>query len=164
MADQRLNTNPASSADGTVTNGESRNNARSKRRGARSKPHRDVHGNGGNSAHNSPLNSAETQNRATGHVGSNGSNHPAAARSLEEAVLQELERYFIDLEGVTASGVYAMVVRTVERPMLEVVLQKTGGNQLKAAEVLGINRNTLRKKIQQHGLTPGKLADTGAGT
>jgi Fis family transcriptional regulator len=97
-------------------------------------------------------------------VGSNGSNHPAAARSLEEAVLQELERYFIDLEGVTASGVYAMVVRTVERPMLEVVLQKTGGNQLKAAEVLGINRNTLRKKIQHYGLTPGKLADTGAGT
>ena len=91
----------------------------------------------------------------------NGSHDPRAAASLEEAVLQGLERYFLNLEGAPASGVYAMVVHTVERPMLEVVLQKTGGNQVRAAEMLGINRNTLRKKLQQHGLTAATLADSG---
>jgi Fis family transcriptional regulator len=45
-----------------------------------------------------------------------------------------------------------MVVLTVERPMLEVVMARAEGNQSHAADMLGINRNTLRKKLQQHGL------------
>jgi len=77
---------------------------------------------------------------------------PGAACSLEVAVIQGLDRYFTDLEGAPASGVYDMVIRTVERPMLEVVMRQAGGNQLRAADILGINRNTLRKKLQQHGL------------
>lgn len=77
---------------------------------------------------------------------------PGVGRSLEDAVTHGLERYFEDLEGVPAVGVYEMVIRTVERPMLEVVMRQADGNQVKAAAVLGINRNTLRKKLQQHGL------------
>ena len=45
-----------------------------------------------------------------------------------------------------------MVIFTVEKPMLEVVIEQADGNQSLAAEMLGINRNTLRKKLQQHGL------------
>ena len=48
--------------------------------------------------------------------------------------------------------VYEMVVFTVEKPMLEAVMARANGNQSHAAEMLGINRNTLRKKLQQHGL------------
>lgn len=86
---------------------------------------------------------------------------PVVACSLEVAVIQGLDRYFTDLEGAPASGVYDMVIRTVERPMLEVVMRQAGGNQLRAADILGINRNTLRKKLQQHGLasTPSSRPD-----
>jgi len=48
--------------------------------------------------------------------------------------------------------VYDMVVACVEKPLLEVVLTHAGGNQTLAAQVLGINRNTLRKKMQQYGV------------
>jgi Fis family transcriptional regulator len=51
-------------------------------------------------------------------------------------------------------AVYEMVIRSVERPMLEVVLRQAGGNQTLAAEILGINRNTLRKKLVDHKLIP----------
>ncbi|MDR3159524.1 MAG: Fis family transcriptional regulator [Zoogloeaceae bacterium] len=63
-----------------------------------------------------------------------------------------LETYFRDLEGETPSNIYAMVLKSVERPMLEVTLRQAGGNQTLAAEMLGINRNTLRKKINEHHL------------
>jgi Fis family transcriptional regulator len=45
-----------------------------------------------------------------------------------------------------------MVIRAVERPLLEVVMREAEGNQLRASEMLGINRNTLRKKLLLHGL------------
>ena len=63
-----------------------------------------------------------------------------------------LETYFHDLEGEAPTNVYDMVLKSVERPMLEVILQQAGGNQTLAAEMLGINRNTLRKKITEHQL------------
>ncbi|MDR0576100.1 MAG: Fis family transcriptional regulator [Candidatus Accumulibacter sp.] len=63
-----------------------------------------------------------------------------------------LETYFHDLDGETPSGIYEMVLKSVERPMIEVTLRHAGGNQSLAAEMLGINRNTLRKKINEHRL------------
>jgi Fis family transcriptional regulator len=72
--------------------------------------------------------------------------------SIEDAVIKSLERYFRDLDGERASGVYDMVIRSVERPLLEVIMREAEGNQMRASEMLGINRNTLRKKLQQHGL------------
>ncbi len=72
--------------------------------------------------------------------------------TLEACVHAQLDRYFEDLEGETAGRIWQMVISAVERPMLEAVLQRTGGNQSRAAEMLGINRNTLRKKIEQYGV------------
>lgn len=60
--------------------------------------------------------------------------------------------YFDDLNGARPSDIYDMIIRCVEKPMLETVLEKSEGNQSIAASYLGINRNTLRKKLQEHGL------------
>lgn len=69
------------------------------------------------------------------------------ARYVREAV----EDYFRDLDGEEPScAVYDMVMNCVEKPLIETVLHQAGGNQTRAAELLGLNRNTLRKKIQQH--------------
>jgi Fis family transcriptional regulator len=67
-------------------------------------------------------------------------------------VRKSLEKYFRDLEGESAHNVYDMVMLTVERPVLEVAMEQASGNQSVAADILGINRNTLRKKLQLHGL------------
>jgi Fis family transcriptional regulator len=69
---------------------------------------------------------------------------------LATAVRRALERYFRDLEGEKPTGIYHMVMKNVERPMIETVLGKADGNQTLAAEMLGVDRNTLRKKMRQH--------------
>jgi len=69
---------------------------------------------------------------------------------LSDCVRKSLERYFKDLDGETPRSVYDMVLKNVEKPMLEAILHRADGNQTMAAEMLGINRNTLRKKIQQY--------------
>lgn len=74
------------------------------------------------------------------------------AQSIDEAITRSLEKYFDDLEGARPSAIYDMVLAAVERPMLEVVMRQAQGNQLRASEMLGINRNTLRKKLQQYGM------------
>ena len=71
---------------------------------------------------------------------------------LTSTVRKVMRQYFKDLDGEKASGIYDMVVLAVEKPMLEVVMFQAHGNQTRAAELLGMNRNTLRKKLQQHGL------------
>ncbi len=78
----------------------------------------------------------------------------AAVRDSELSlcVRKVMKQYFKDLDGEKASGIYSMVVSCVEKPMLEVVMFQAEGNQTKAAELLGMNRNTLRKKLQQHGI------------
>lgn len=70
------------------------------------------------------------------------------------AVRGALETYFRDLDGEKPAAVYDMVLRSVEKPMLEVVLKQAGGNQTLAADMLGINRNTLRKKLVDYKLVP----------
>ena len=70
--------------------------------------------------------------------------------NVEDCVRQSLQRYFADLDGEQPDGMYDMLVRLVEKPLLEVVMQQAQNNQSRAAEWLGLNRNTLRKKLQQH--------------
>lgn len=66
-------------------------------------------------------------------------------------VRQAVGDYFTDLDGEEPScAVYDMVIGCVEKPLIETVLHHAGGNQTRAAELLGLNRNTLRKKIQAH--------------
>jgi Fis family transcriptional regulator len=68
-------------------------------------------------------------------------------------VRKALKEYFKDLDGEDpCCEMYDMVMNCVEKPLLEMVLEHVGGNQTRAAEMLGINRNTLRKKMQQHGI------------
>ena len=74
------------------------------------------------------------------------------SNDIAACVRGALETYFRDLDGESPTNVYDMVLKSVERPMLEVILQQAGGNQTLAAEMLGINRNTLRKKITEHQL------------
>jgi Fis family transcriptional regulator, factor for inversion stimulation protein len=71
---------------------------------------------------------------------------------IDEAVTQSLLIYFKDLNGTSPKGIYEMVLNEVEKPMLELIMREAYGNQLRASEMLGINRNTLRKKLLQHGL------------
>ena len=71
---------------------------------------------------------------------------------IADCVRRALERYFRDLDGERPSEVYDMVLRNIERPMLEIVMREADGNQTVAAEILGINRNTLRRKLTDHKL------------
>jgi Fis family transcriptional regulator len=81
------------------------------------------------------------------------SENPPTSMTLDAAVRLNLESYFRDLEGTTPHGLYDMVIKAVERPLLEIVLAQAEGNQSRAAEWLGINRNTLRRKLLEHKLT-----------
>ncbi len=71
---------------------------------------------------------------------------------IEECVRESLEAYFRDLRGIEPERLYDMTLRVVEKPLLDVVMQHAGHNQSRAAEWLGMNRNTLRKKLLEHRL------------
>jgi len=73
-------------------------------------------------------------------------------KHIEECVRDSLQGYFRDLGGETPDGMYDMLVRLVEKPLLEVVMSHADNNQSRAAEWLGLNRNTLRKKLVEHKL------------
>ena len=74
------------------------------------------------------------------------------ANKLADSVNKSLDEYFAHLDGEPPHAIYDMVLCCVEKPMIEYVLNKVGGNQSKAAEMLGLNRNTLRKKMAQYNL------------
>lgn len=73
---------------------------------------------------------------------------------LEQSVRDRLERYFSDLGDSDPHDMLAMVINCVERPVLQVALEKSNGNQSKAAQMLGITRSTLRKKLLTHKIQP----------
>jgi len=72
--------------------------------------------------------------------------------SLEKTVETHLKRYFDAHETLPPPGLYHRCLPLVEKPLIETTLRAVGGNQVKAAHILGINRNTLRKKIDQLGI------------
>ncbi len=71
---------------------------------------------------------------------------------IRSCVREALEGYFRQLDGYPSAGLYKMVLTEMEVPLLEVVMRECGGNQTRASEVLGINRGTLRKKLQYYGI------------
>jgi Fis family transcriptional regulator len=73
-------------------------------------------------------------------------------KHIEECIRASLEQYFRDLRGAEPHSVHAMVLNAVEKPLLEVVMHQAEGNQSKAAQWLGLNRNTLRRKLTDHKL------------
>ncbi|MEI6027907.1 MAG: Fis family transcriptional regulator [Betaproteobacteria bacterium] len=73
-------------------------------------------------------------------------------QDIDTCIRKTLQQYFQDLDGEPPRGVHEMLLAAVEKPMLEVVMDRAEGNQSRAAEWLGINRNTLRRKLLDHGL------------
>ena len=76
----------------------------------------------------------------------------AQLQPLREAVEMAMRRYFEHLDGSQTTDLYAMVMAEVEAPLLACVMEHTDGNQTRAADVLGLNRGTLRKKLKLYGL------------
>jgi len=73
-------------------------------------------------------------------------------KPLSTLTEKALKRYFKSLNGDRPGDLYDLVIGEVEKPLLKTVLDYTGGNQSQAAELLGINRGTLRKKLKEHSL------------
>lgn len=71
--------------------------------------------------------------------------------ALRDCVKESIDNYFKHLDGQDVANVYELVMAEVEAPLLEVVMNYTRHNQTKAAEILGLNRGTLRKKLKQYG-------------
>lgn len=73
-----------------------------------------------------------------------------ARQPVCEMVAAAVDRYLADLDGTEPSCIYELVMQEVERPLLKTVLAHAGGNRSKASKYLGMNRNTLRKKLEQY--------------
>jgi Fis family transcriptional regulator len=78
---------------------------------------------------------------------------PIKGGELREAVACAVQRYLNELDGQMTTDLYALVLSQVEPPLLSAVLNYTRGNQTRAAQLLGLNRGTLRKKLQQYGIS-----------
>ena len=68
-------------------------------------------------------------------------------KQIDACVRDSLEQYFKDLRGAEPHSLHDMILAAAEKPLLEVVMKHAEGNQSKAAEWLGVNRNTLRRKL-----------------
>ena len=73
-------------------------------------------------------------------------------KAIDEVLRASVEEYFKDLRGAEPGGLHALFLGAAEKPLLDVVLRHAEGNQSRAADWLGINRNTLRRKLLDHNL------------
>ena len=81
---------------------------------------------------------------------------PQEDTPLSEIIRAHMQAYFKSHGGdLPSPGIYDRLMPLFEKPLIEITLQATHGNQLKAARVLGINRNTLHKKLKEYGLDQG---------
>jgi Fis family transcriptional regulator, factor for inversion stimulation protein len=69
---------------------------------------------------------------------------------IARCVRRAISGYFTDLDGEKPHAIYDMVISSVEKPLIELVMEHARGNQTRAAQLLGINRNTLRNKLKQY--------------
>jgi two-component system nitrogen regulation response regulator GlnG len=74
--------------------------------------------------------------------------------SLEDVIERKMHECVRGLRGHPAANLHGLMVGLVEKPLLRAVMRETKGNQVRAAQLLGINRNTLRKKLKEHGIDP----------
>lgn len=73
--------------------------------------------------------------------------------SMEDVVELKISRFLDQLGNLNPENMHNLILSKVEKPLLTQILRRVGGNQVQAAKVLGINRNTLRKKMKSHGLS-----------
>jgi len=73
-------------------------------------------------------------------------------KNLQDKIEILLDNYFKDLDGEKPNDVYNMVLHSVEKPLLIYIMNYAQGNQTRAAKILGLNRNTLRKKLEFYNL------------
>jgi Fis family transcriptional regulator, factor for inversion stimulation protein len=90
-------------------------------------------------------------------INKNGSDNitdsaPTEISQLSHAVKHSIRRYLYELDGTQPNDMYDLVLRQIERPLFEAILEHTKGNQSRAAELLGLNRGTLRKKLRSYDL------------
>lgn len=71
---------------------------------------------------------------------------------ISACIKKAMDEYFKDLDGEKPCAIYEMVMASVEKPLLETIMHHAQGNQTRAAELLGLNRNTLRKKMKEYNL------------
>lgn len=76
-----------------------------------------------------------------------------SGHTLSDHVRHSVEDYFAHLNGHDSSGLYNLVLAEVEKPLLETALKHSDFNQTKAAKILGLSRSTLRKKLEQYGIS-----------
>lgn len=81
-----------------------------------------------------------------------GAHEPSLQPALRECVTRAVRRYLADVDSEPSEGLHSLVMCEVESPLLREVMNWYGGNQSRAAAALGINRATLRKKLQQYGI------------
>jgi len=90
--------------------------------------------------------SSRRESRPTAH-------HAARSVPLRSHTEQALDSYFASLNGHSPGRLYDLVMREVEEPLFRAVLDYAEGNQSRAADILGINRGTLRKKLRHYGIS-----------
>ena len=73
-------------------------------------------------------------------------------KAIDDCIRASVEQYFQDLRGAEPAALHDLFIDAAERPLLDVVLRQAEGNQSRAADWLGINRNTLRRKLLDHKL------------
>ncbi len=79
-------------------------------------------------------------------------NNTEKISQLSHAVKHSIRRYLYELDGAKPDNMYELVLRQIEQPLFEAILEHTKGNQSRAAELLGLNRGTLRKKLRTYNL------------
>jgi Fis family transcriptional regulator len=77
---------------------------------------------------------------------------PQEISQLSHAVKHSIRRYLFELEGTQPNNMYELVLKQIEQPLFEAILEHTKGNQSRASEMLGLNRGTLRKKLRSYNL------------
>ena len=76
----------------------------------------------------------------------------SGSNEIGKSVEKSLDDYFLRLDGEPPHGIYDMVITHVERALISSVMERAGGNQTQAADMLGLNRSTLRSKLTKYGI------------
>jgi len=100
----------------------------------------------------SAINTQNTTDTAPSSTHQDTLTHSLAHQSLEDLIELKFEQFFQQVAGFYPEKLHQVMMRKMEKPLIRKVLERTGGNQVQAAKILGINRLTLSKKIKFYGL------------